>query len=316
MNDISVELNGAKYLSKLDLAQAYHQLPLHEDSRYITTFNTHVGLFHYTRLNYGTNAAMEIFQHVLQQNQQGISGVLNLADDIFIFAKTRDEHDASLQNCLERLKDRGLTLNPKKCKFWQSSISFFGEIFSHQGTRPDPKRVEDLENASVPITAKDVRSLLGMVNYSAKYIPNYATLTAPSRELTKKTVVLAWKTEHQEAFEKLKKALSQAPAMGYFDVNRDTFVTVDASPVGISAILTQSDKDSNEYTVIAYASRALSDVEKRYSQTEKEALSIIWGVEHFHLFLYGREFTLITDHKPLEVIYGSATSKPSAHIER
>eukprot|EP00794_Sanderia_malayensis_P005113 gene5112-biopygen4171 len=218
VNDISVELNGAKYFSKLDLAQAYHQLPLHEDSRYITTFNTHVGLFRYTRLNYGTNAAMEIFQHILQQNLQGISGVINLADDIFVFAKTRDEHDAALQKCLERLQDRGLTLNPKKCKFLQSSISFFGQIFSQQRTRPDPKRVEDLENASVPVNAKDVRSLL--------------------------------------------------------------------------------------------------DVEKRYSQTEKEALSIIWGVEHFHLFLYGHEFTLITDHKPLEVIYGSATSKPSARIER
>ena len=104
--------------------------------------------------------------------------------------------------------------------------------------------------------------------------------------------------------------------MGYFDVNRDTFVTVDASPVGISAILTQSKSGSDEYTVIAYASRALSDVKKRYSQTEKEALSIIWSVEHFHLFLYGKKFTLITDHKPLEVIHGSATSKPSARIER
>ena len=316
VNDISVELNGAKYFSKLDLAQAYHQLPLHKDSRYITTFNIHLGLYRYTRLNYGTNAAMEIFQHVLQQNLQGIAGVLNLADDIFVFGKTRQEHDAALTNCLQRLKDRGLTLNPKKCKFLQPSINFFGQIFSQEGTRPDPKRVEDLENASVSVNAREVRSLLGMANYSAKYIPNYATITAPLCDLTKKNVTFVWKEKHQEAFAKLKQALSEAPAMSYFDVNRDTFVTVDASPVGISAILTQSKSGSDEYTVIAYASRALSDVEKRYSQTEKEALSIIWGVEHFHLFLYGKEFTLITDHKPLEVIYGSPTSKPSARIER
>ena len=316
VNDISIELNGAKFFSKLDLAQAYHQLPLHEDSRYITTFNTHLGLYRYTRLNYGTNAAMEIFQHVLQQNLQGIKGVLNLADDIFVFGKTRQEHDIALRNCLERLQDRGLTLNPKKCKFLQSSINFFGQIFSQQGTRPDPKRIEDLANASVPVNAKDVRSLLGMANYSAKYIPNYATITAHLRELTKKHVPFSWKECHQEAFEKLTIALSQAPVMGYFDVNRDTFVTVDASPVGISAILSQATPGSNDYTVIAYASRALSDVEKRYSQTEKEALSIVWGVEHFHLFLYGKEFTLVTDHNPLEVIYGTAASKPSARIER
>ena len=316
LNEISIELNGARFFSKLDLTQAYHQLPLHEDSRYITTFNTHVGLYRYTRLNYGTNAAMEIFQHVLQQNLQGIQGVLNLADDIFVFGKTRREHDAALRNCLERLQERGLTLNPRKCTFLKSSINFFGQIFSAQGTRPDPKRIEDLENASVPVNAKEVRSLLGMANYSSKYIPNYATITAPLRELTKKSVAFAWKECHQTAFDKLKTALSQAPAMGYFDINRDTFITVDASPVGISAILSQSTPGSDDYTVIAYASRALSDVEKRYSQTEKEALSIIWGVEHFHLFLYGKEFTLVTDHKPLEVIYGNAASRPSARIER
>ena len=120
---------------------------------------------------------------------------------------------------------------------------------------------------------------------------------------------------HQIAFEKLKEALSQAPVIGYFNMTRDTFVTIDASPVGISAILTQSTPGLDDYTVIAYASRALSDVEKRYSQTEKEALSIVWGIEHFHLFLYGKEFSLITGHKPLEVIYGQATSKPSARIE-
>ena len=95
-----------------------------------------------------------------------------------------------------------------------------------------------------------------------------------------------------------------------------TIITVDASPVGISAILAQEGLGSNDCRVVAYASRALSPIEKRYSQTEKEALSIVWAVEHFHLFLYGKAFTLITDHKPLEVIYGSCKSKPSARIER
>ena len=154
VNDASIELNGAKFFSKLDLTQAYHLLPLHEDRHYITTFTTRLGLYRYTRLNYGTNAAMEIFQHVLQQNLQGIQGVFNLADDIFVFGKTRQEYDAALRNCLERLRERGRTLNPKKCKFLQSSINFFRQIFSAQGTRPDPKRVDDLENVSVPTNAK------------------------------------------------------------------------------------------------------------------------------------------------------------------
>ena len=105
--------------------------------------------------------------------------------------------------------------------------------------------------------------------------------------------------------------------MAYFSKQKDTYVTVDASPVGLSAILTQKTKGRNDdEKVTAYASRALTDTEMRYSQTEKEALAIVWGVEYFHLYVYGHEFVLVTDHKPLETIYGSRTSKTSARIER
>ena len=104
--------------------------------------------------------------------------------------------------------------------------------------------------------------------------------------------------------------------MAYFDAKKDTVLTVDTSPVGLSGILSQRSACDAEGKVVAYASRALSDVERRYSQTEKEALSIVWAIEHFHLYLYGHLFTLETDHKPLEMIYGRANSKPCARIER
>ena len=100
-DDVSFELNGAQYFSKLDLSQAYHQLELDEASRYITTFSTHIGLFRYKRLNYGTNAAAEIFQHILQAQLQGLQGVKNIADDIIVFGKTRKEHDSNLEQCLK-----------------------------------------------------------------------------------------------------------------------------------------------------------------------------------------------------------------------
>ena len=103
--------------------------------------------------------------------------------------------------------------------------------------------------------------------------------------------------------------------MAYFDTQKDTYITVDASPVGISAILSQKTRDKDDDKVISYASRALTAVEKRYSKTEREALAIVWAVEHFHLYLYGKDFTLITDHKPLEVIYGNKKAKSSARIE-
>ena len=104
--------------------------------------------------------------------------------------------------------------------------------------------------------------------------------------------------------------------MSYFDPKKETYIVIDASPVGLSAILSKESKDSEDTKVVAYASQSSTDVEQRYSQTEKEALEIVWSVEHFHLFVYGHEFTLVTDHKPLEIIYGSCASKPSALVER
>ena len=118
-----------------------------------------------------------------------------------------------------------------------------------------------------------------MANYSSKYIPDFATLTAPLRDLTKKNAQFIWLPKHQACFDKLKATLASAPCMSYFSKEKETLVIVDASPVGISALLSQQDRGTNN--------PRLTDTEQRYSQTEKEALAIVWSVEHFHLFLYG-----------------------------
>ena len=185
VDDVSLDLNGAQYFSKLDLTQAYHQLELDPESRYITAFSTHLGLYRYTHLNYGTNTAAEVFQNTLQQRLQGIDGLKNIADNILIFGRTRKEHDQALDECLTRLSEKGLTLNRSKCKFLNTTLEFFGQILGKDGTHPDPKRVEDLLNAPRPTNVHQVHSLLGMANCSSKYTQDYATITAPLRELTK-----------------------------------------------------------------------------------------------------------------------------------
>ena len=182
----------------------------------------------------------------------------NITDDIIVFGSTRDEHDANLDRCLHRLALKGLRLNQSKCDFLSNTLSFFGQIFLEEGTRPDPKRVDDPLNAPQPSNAHEVRRL-GMANYSSKYIRDFATLTASLRDLTKKEVRFEWTQKHQTVFEKLKKTLATAPCMSYFDKNKETFVIVDASPVGFSAILSQKpqNSDNNNHQIIAYASRAL-----------------------------------------------------------
>ena len=156
VEDVSFELNGALHFSKLDLSQAYQQLELEEESRYINTFSTHLGLFRYKPLNYWTNAAAEIFQYTLQGQLQGLKGVKNIADDIIVYGTTREEHDENLARCLKRLLDRGLRLNRSKCTFLRHTLEFLGQIFSKQGCRPDPKRSTALKNASKPTNMSEV----------------------------------------------------------------------------------------------------------------------------------------------------------------
>ena len=317
VRDISMDLNGAKFFSKLDMSQAYHQLELAPSSRNITTFITHAGLYRFKRLNYGTNSAAEIFQNTLQQVLHGINGVRNIADDILIYGTTYEEHNKALKECLQRLELHGLTLNLDKCRFLKNHLEFFGLLFSHDGVRPDPKKISAFYNTTIPTTVGEVRSLLGMANYSSQFIPNFATITEPLRRLTHKEAKFIWGKEQEDAYQKLKTALVNSPVMGYFDTKNESELIVDASPVGLSAILTQKLPGENASPkIIAYASRALTPTEQRYCQTEKEALAIVWGIEYFHLYLYGAPFTLYTDHKALELIFANPLSKPPARIER
>ena len=317
IQDFKAEVNGSQYFSKLDLKQAYHQLELEPESRFITTFSTHEGLFQYKRLNYGTSSAAETFQNTLEQNISDIRGAKNIADDILIHGKTRKAHDEALANCLHRLQVLNLKVKGEKCRFLQKEIKFYGLIFSAEGVKPDPERIEKLVKVTIPKNASEVRSFLGMANTCHEYIQDYAQITAPLRELTKKNAVFQWKLTHQIAFDRLKKKLTQVPVMAYFDTNKRSLVIVDASPHGISAILAQREtQEQQQYKMIAYASRSLSPVEARYSQTDIEGLSLVWGIEHFRLFLIGSEFDVITDHKALEAIFNNPRSKPPARIER
>ena len=274
VHDISLELNGANFFSKLDLTQAYHQLELFPSSRQITTFITHAGLYRYKRLNYRTNSAAELFQNALQQILHDIPGVKNIADDTLIFGATYQAHNHALDQCLTRLAEHGLTLNFQKGSFLQPSLDFFGLKFGKDGVRPDPKKVSVMATTAKPTTISEVRSFLGMANYSAQFIPDFATITEPLRQLTHKGAKFRWGHEHEDAYQKILHALTNSPVMSYFDTSKESG---SFHPVGVSAILAQRNSSSSTRHVIAYASRALTPTERRYSQTEKEdSLINLW----------------------------------------
>lgn len=297
IEELVSDLNGATVFSKIDLRSGYHQLELDPSSRYITTFSTHMGLFRYKRLVFGLNSAAEIFQHTIQEVISGIKGSRNVSDDIIVFGSNQAEHDQALDDTLKRLHQSGLTVNKQKCEFNKNEIEFFGFIFSSTGLRPDPKKVQALHDMPKPQNAAEVRSLLGMVQYSSRFIDNFATITEPLRSLTKQSTPWTWTEAHDNAFDTIKRALSDKTTLAYFDPKKYTDIHVDASPVGVAGILSQ------DGCIIAYASRALTDVEQRYSQTEREALAVVWACEHFHIYVSGAPFTVITDHRPLVTIW-------------
>ena len=176
VEELLQDMAESRVFTKLDLKMGYHQLELHPDSRDITTFVTHCGLFRYKRLVMGINAASEIYQHEIQKVVQGIPGVANLSDDIIVHAKNMKEHDERLRKTLHRLLEAGLTLNAEKCRYRKDEIEFLGHKLTAKGLDPARNKVEAIINAREPQNISEVRSFLGLANYCARFIPNYATL--------------------------------------------------------------------------------------------------------------------------------------------
>lgn len=314
IDDIVSRVKGSSYFSKLDLNKGYHQVELTKESRKLTVFSTHKGLFRYKRLNFGTSSAAEIFQNRIRQALQGLEGVENISDDILVHGRTQEEHDQRLRAVLQRLREKNITLNRDKCRFNKRSVVFYGHVFSAAGMSPDPRKVEALREAKQPINKDEVRSFLGLAQYCGRFIPNLASITEPLRRLTKNHVSWVWDNEQQQAFDSVRTSISEDCTNAYFCIEKDTELLVDASPVGLGAILAQ--RDAGELRVIAMSSRSLSSVEQRYSQIEREALAITWGILHFRLYLYGGVFKVVTDHRPLVPLFNNPHSKPPTRIER
>ena len=313
VDELLHSMNGSKVFSKLDLKWGYHQLELSPESRQITTFVTHKGLYRYKRLLFGVSSASELYQHEISTALAGIEGVDNISDDIIVHGPDQKTHDQRLLKTMERLKQHGLTLNADKCLFNVDRLVFMGILLSEKGIGPTEERVRALQEAREPETASEIRSFLGLANYSSRFIPHFATLTEPLRKLTRKDVSFHFGPEQKASFELLKRSMVEAGTLAYFDKSASTKVVADASPVGLGAVLMQN--QDGAWVPICYASRSLTECERKYSQTEKEALALVWACERYHAYIYGMKFDLVTDHKPLEVIYGPR-SKPSARIER
>lgn len=250
----------------------------------------------------GLCIASELFQQVLSSKLANLKNIKVAIDDILVFAKTEKEHDEALHALLSRLTEQGLTCKWEKCLFKKHEIEFFGMVISENGIRPKVNKIQDFIDATAPTDAKQLRSLLGLATYFSNRIQNLSQISEPLRNLLKKGATFDWNQSHQESFEKIKSNLI-TESLSHFDITRKTQVWVDAGPKGASAYIVQiNNHDPNKKYLITCASRSFSKSELNYSQVEKEAFASLWACEHFHIYLFGCIFELVTDNRAVSII--------------
>ncbi|XP_055590420.1 uncharacterized protein K02A2.6-like [Uranotaenia lowii] len=297
------KLRGARYFSKLDIVSAYHHVELHPESRAITTFMTARGLMRFKRLMFGINCAPEIYQRIMTEMLAGIDGVIVYIDDIVVVGATREQHDSRLMHVLSVLKQNKAKINDGKCLFGVKELDILGFKVNAGGIRPSDEKIAAIKNFRQPKSKEEVRSFLGLVNFVGHFIPHLSTRSEPLRKYIRGEIE-TFDKDQQNAFDDLRNELStNVRKLGYFDPNGVTELYVDASPVGLGAVLVQRTED-NTPRIISFASKGLTDTEKLYPQTQREALAVVWAVEKFYLYLFGLKFTIFTDHKTLQYIYG------------
>ena len=198
------------------------------------------------------------------------------------------------------------------------SVDYLGHTISADGLRTSEAKIKGIVNAPTPQNVPELRSFLGLVNYYGKFLPDLATILAPLYSLLRKHKRWHWGKEQDEAFERVKQLLLSSEVLVHFDDRLPVILSCDASPYGLGAVLSHLMPDGSERP-IAFASKSLTETERKYSQLDKEAMAIVYGVKKYHQYIYGRQFTLKTDHKPLMYIFGENRAIPtmaSGRIQR
>ncbi|XP_057711364.1 uncharacterized protein K02A2.6 [Corythoichthys intestinalis] len=317
IEEVLAALCGGKIFSKIDLAAAYQQVLLDEESKKYTTVNTHKGLFVYSRLCFGINSAVSIFQRIMENVMKDLNVVVYL-DDLLVMGRDEAEHLMNLDRVLQRLQENGLRVKKSKCDFGKTQIEYLGHVLDGKGVYPSKDKVRAVHDAPTPTNIKELRAFLGLVNYYGRFLRQQSTVLAPLYNLLKDQVKWKWSKAERSAFDKCKEMLTSDKVLAHYNPSLPLSLACDASAYGIGTVIQHTTPDGQEHPV-AYASRTLSPAERNYSQIEKEALSLVYGVKKFHQYLWGRKFNLVTDHKPLLTLFGENKRLPTmaaARIQR
>lgn len=308
--DLIGRLSGQSVFTVMDCSNGFWQMELDNESADLTTFMTPFGRFRWNRVPFGLNNAPELFQKRMVRIFGDIHGVEVYFDDILVGGANETAHDEALSKVMERARENNVKFNETKLQYRTDTVKFMGHIISSGGIKPDLKYVRAIADMPRPTSKSDVMRLLGLFKYLARFIPNLSQRSACLRELTKNNVEWNWTEKHTAEVNDLLSSISSAPVLAIFDPNKSIIVQTDSSKDGLGSVLLQ------EGQPVAYASRSLTATEQRYAQIEKELLAIVFACERFHHFLYGREFVVHSDHKPLESLVKREIDDVTMRLQR
>jgi len=315
VEDVFTKLNGGKKFTKLDLSRAYQQITLNEESRKYVCINTHKGLYRYTRLPYGVSSAPAKCQETMDKVLQGIDKTGCIMDDIIITGDDDDDHIKNIECVMEALSRHNIQLNEKKCSFFQDSVEYFAYRIDQYGIHPTEEKLTAIKDAPKPQNKEQLKSWLGLVNYYRRFIRDMATEATVLNELLHAGKPWVWSEECDIAYQRIKDSLSSDAVLCHYNPKLPLILATDASPTGVGAVLSHVLPNGEERPIV-FVSRTLNQAERNYSQLEREGLGIIFGVTKCHMYLYGREFTLVTDSKPLGLILAPDKTIPSIAASR
>ncbi len=279
VDELLDRLGRARYISTLDLTKGYWQVPLSDNAKPKTAFSTPSGHWQYRTLPFGLHGAPATFQRMmdilLRPHQAYAAAYL---DDVVVHSVSWEDHVERLRRVLSELRRAGLTANPRKCHLALSEVKYLGFQVGRGLIRPQEKKVEAVRSAPRPTTKTQVRAFLGLAGYYRCFIPDFSSLAAPLTDLTRKgqPEKVQWSSASEEAFQKIKEALTSEPILRAPDFSCPFLLQTDASDTGLGAVLSQV-QEGEEHPVL-YISKKLTPAERNYATVEKEALAVKWAV--------------------------------------
>ena len=341
-------LGGNRWFSLLDQGKAYHQGFIREADQHLTAFITPWGLYEWERVPFGLSNAPGGFQRFMEQCLHGLRDNICIPylDDVLVFSQNFESHIEHLKIVLQRLREHGIKLKPKKCDLFKNQVTYLGHVVSSEGYKVDESNIKAITSLKEfhPKTVGDIRKILGLLNYYRKYIENFSQLASPLFSLLQKqpdnidsqgtkqrnnnfnrkrqnknqpssSQPIEWLPEHQQVVDKMVSLLTNPPILAYPEYNSPYVLHTDASQLGIGAVLYQ--RQNGMLRVISYASRTLSPSEKRYylHSGKLEFLALKWAIcdEFRDLLYYAPSFTVYTDNNPLTYIMDSAKLNATGH---